>query len=162
MNTQVDFLTIPSITLLKKEDMAQVAFIESLSNTPSWTEDMFSSELDKNNGFIYGIYYNASLVGFILINTILDEIHILKFGVLPEFRHIGLGKKLISTVLDLYKDETEKYVWLEVRKSNNIAISLYTSQGFEIKGVRKKYYADNDEDAYVMVLRLTKLKKITL
>ena len=81
---------------------------------------------------------------------------------MPEFRHIGLGKKLISTVLDLYKDETEKYVWLEVRKSNNIAISLYTSQGFEIKGVRKKYYADNDEDAYVMVLRLTKLKKITL
>ena len=146
MNTQVDFLTIPSITLLKKEDMAQVAFIESLSNTPSWTEDMFSSELDKDNGFIYGIYYNASLVGFILINTILDEIHILKFGVLPEFRHIGLGKKLISTVLDLYKDETEKYVWLEVRKSNNIAISLYTSQGFEIKGVRKKYYADNEVD----------------
>ena len=70
MNTQVDFLTIPSITLLKKEDMAQVAFIESLSNTPSWTEDMFSSELDKDNVFIYGIYYNASLVGFILINTI--------------------------------------------------------------------------------------------
>ena len=81
---------------------------------------------------------------------------------MPEFRHIGKGKKLISTVLDLYKDETEKYVWLEVRKSNNIAISLYTSQGFEIKGVRKKYYADNDEDAYVMVLRLTKIKKITL
>ena len=158
MNLNVDFLTIPSISLLKKDDMEKVAFIESVSNTPSWTTDMFSSELDKDNGFIYGINYNASLVGFILINTILDEIHILKFGILPAFRHMGLGKKLLSSILDKYRDETEKYVWLEVRKSNNIAIGLYMSQGFEIKGLRKKYYADNDEDAYVMALKLVKLK----
>ena len=158
MNYNVDFLTIPSISLLKKEDMDKVAFIESVSNTPSWTTEMFSSELDKDNGFIYGINYNDSLVGFILINTILDEVHILKFGILPSFRHMGLGKKLLSTILDKHRDDTEKYVWLEVRKSNNIAIKLYMSQGFEIKGVRKKYYADNDEDAYVMALKLVKLK----
>ena len=65
-------------------------------------------------------------------------------------------------ILSVEQADNDKNAWLEVRKSNNIAISLYTSQGFEIKGVRKKYYADNDEDAYVMVLRLTKLKKITL
>lgn len=156
MNFDVDFLTIPNIILLKKEDMAKVAFIESVSNTPSWTEDMFKSELDKDNGFIYGIQYNAEIVGFILINIVVDEIHILKFGVLPTFRHRGLGKKLISTVLDKYRDQTPKYVWLEVRKSNSIAIGLYMSQGFEIQGVRKKYYADNDEDAYVMTLKLCK------
>lgn len=156
MNYDVKFLTIPNITLLKKEDMEKVAFIESVSNTPSWTEEMFSSELDKDNGFIYGIQYGGSLVGFILINTILDEVHILKFGVLPAFRHRGLGKKLISTVLDKYRDETPKYVWLEVRKSNSIAIGLYMSQGFQIQGVRKKYYADDDEDAYVMTLKLVK------
>ncbi len=39
---------------------------------------------------------------------------------------------------------------LEVRVSNNAAISLYKSLGFEEGGIRKKYYSDNNEDALIM------------
>ena len=39
---------------------------------------------------------------------------------------------------------------LEVRVSNRKAIGLYENAGFRITGVRRGYYTDNREDAYVM------------
>ena len=42
-------------------------------------------------------------------------------------------------------------VLLEVRRSNDIAQNLSKSLGFVQLGVRKRYYADNGEDALIMV-----------
>ena len=39
---------------------------------------------------------------------------------------------------------------LEVRVSNQLAQNLYKKYGFTIKGLRKAYYTDNREDAYIM------------
>ena len=39
---------------------------------------------------------------------------------------------------------------LEVRVSNSAAIALYHKYGFEIVSRRKRYYVDNNEDAYLM------------
>ena len=47
-----------------------------------------------------------------------------------------------------------RIVLLEVRRSNDPAIGLYRKHGFSVFGVRKKYYADNDEDAIEMALSL--------
>ena len=43
------------------------------------------------------------------------------------------------------------YATPEVRRSNEIAQNLYKSLGFVQLGVRKRYYADNGEDALIMV-----------
>ena len=43
-----------------------------------------------------------------------------------------------------------KRLSLEVRVSNHVAQSLYQKLGFEPGGIRKNYYADNQEDALVM------------
>jgi ribosomal-protein-alanine N-acetyltransferase len=39
---------------------------------------------------------------------------------------------------------------LEVRKTNYVAQSLYAKYGLVQRGVRKGYYTDNHEDAYIM------------
>ena len=44
-----------------------------------------------------------------------------------------------------------QYMTLEVRVSNEPALALYKKLGFKKAGVRKKYYEDNGEDAYIMV-----------
>jgi ribosomal-protein-alanine N-acetyltransferase len=41
-------------------------------------------------------------------------------------------------------------VTLEVRVSNSIAQNLYTKYGFNKVGVRRGYYTDNKEDAFIM------------
>ncbi len=154
MDSDFDFLTIPNISLLTTDKLEDITFIESVSNIPSWTNEMFEAEFAKKNAFFYGIFYNRKVVGFLLVNTVVDEVHILKFGILPEFRYKGLGKKLLAYVVDDIKQKGQKYVWLEVRKSNNIALKLYSSQGFRLQGLRKEYYANNNEDAYIMVLEI--------
>jgi ribosomal-protein-alanine N-acetyltransferase len=40
---------------------------------------------------------------------------------------------------------------LEVRASNEAAITLYRKYGFEVNRVRKGYYRDNLEDALEMI-----------
>ena len=43
---------------------------------------------------------------------------------------------------------------LEVRVSNEPAIALYKTYGFEVAGVRKGFYTAPREDAYVMLKNL--------
>jgi ribosomal-protein-alanine N-acetyltransferase len=47
-----------------------------------------------------------------------------------------------------------QYCTLEVRKSNEAARGLYQRLGFEARGIRPKYYSDNNEDALIMWLDL--------
>jgi S1-C subfamily serine protease len=51
---------------------------------------------------------------------------------------------------DIAKQNNILRMTLEVRKSNHLAQRLYSNFGFEISGIRKKYYADNYEDALIM------------
>jgi ribosomal-protein-alanine N-acetyltransferase len=53
-------------------------------------------------------------------------------------------------LIDFTVQEGIKHHTLEVRKSNEPAINLYTKFGFEVEGVRKGYYQDNGEDALIM------------
>jgi len=41
-----------------------------------------------------------------------------------------------------------------VRRSNDAAQTLYRSLGFEVCGLRKGYYSDNGEDAWLMERKL--------
>jgi ribosomal-protein-alanine N-acetyltransferase len=43
---------------------------------------------------------------------------------------------------------------LEVRRSNLAAQKLYESMGFAVTGIRKGYYSDDGEDAFLMALDL--------
>jgi len=52
---------------------------------------------------------------------------------------------------NLCLENSVEEISLEVRVSNEKAINLYHSFGFEVKGIRKDYYQDNHEDAYLMV-----------
>ena len=46
------------------------------------------------------------------------------------------------------------YITLEVRASNIPAQKLYEKYGFQVDGIRKKYYIDNQEDAILMSIKL--------
>ena len=81
-----------------------------------------------------------------------DEIHIISIAVRRSFRRQGIGELLLQKALQESKHNKFDEVTLEVRKSNSAAKSLYAKYGFELKGVRKRYYTDNHEDAHVMTL----------
>ncbi|TFG08401.1 ribosomal-protein-alanine N-acetyltransferase [Candidatus Thorarchaeota archaeon] len=79
--------------------------------------------------------------------------HIVSVAVLPEFRHQGIGSDLVEQGIDGMIDYGASEFFLEVRKANKSAISMYENFGFELKRVLKGYYRDG-EDAYLMVMGL--------
>jgi ribosomal-protein-alanine N-acetyltransferase len=79
-----------------------------------------------------------------------DEAHITTIGVDPEHRGRGLGELLLLGMVDAALARGARWLTLEVRVSNVAAQTLYRKYGFSVRGSRKRYYSDNNEDALIM------------
>jgi len=90
------------------------------------------------------------LVGMAGIWMMVDEAHVVTIAVRKSHRHRGLGEWLLISLIGLSMQLRAKYVTLEVRESNTTAQALYGKYGFTKAGIRRKYYADNGEDALIM------------
>lgn len=90
------------------------------------------------------------IVGFTGMWHMFDEAHITTIGVEPELRGKGLGELLLVALIDEAIRRGAVWLTLEVRVSNAAAQALYQKYGFTVHGTRKRYYSDNNEDAYVM------------
>ncbi|WP_455199129.1 ribosomal protein S18-alanine N-acetyltransferase [Kaarinaea lacus] len=97
------------------------------------------------------------LAGYCIMSTGADEAHILNLCVASEFQRRGLGRFMLTTVLNGAKSLDVQNVFLEVRPSNFSALSLYEQLGFNEIGIRKDYYPAKDgrEDAVILALNLS-------
>jgi [ribosomal protein S18]-alanine N-acetyltransferase len=91
-----------------------------------------------------------TLIGFAGMWLAFDEAHITTIGVDPEYRGRGLGELLLLGMVDAALARGAKWLTLEVRISNAAAQTLYRKYGFSVRGSRKRYYSDNNEDALIM------------
>ena len=66
------------------------------------------------------------------------------------YRARGVARRLLDDLFGATTDDAMRGYTLEVRVSNARAIHLYEAAGFRTTGVRRGYYTDNREDAYVM------------
>jgi len=93
---------------------------------------------------------SSQIVGFGGFWHVFDEAHVTTIAVEPDVRGRSLGELLLVALIEEAINRGAGYLSLEVRISNIVAIRLYEKYGFNIKGVRTKYYVDDGEDAYVM------------
>ncbi|UCD10320.1 MAG: ribosomal protein S18-alanine N-acetyltransferase [Dehalococcoidales bacterium] len=94
--------------------------------------------------------YNDYICGYVGFWVMADEAHITTIAVREELLRRGIGELLLLTVLNRARELYANVVTLEVRVSNTGAQNLYLKYGFKQVGVRKAYYTDNREDAYIM------------
>lgn len=90
------------------------------------------------------------IAGFVGLWFVLDEAHVVIIGNRPADRRKGLGELLLIAGIEAAMGHGSRVVTLEVRSSNDAARALYRKYGFQEVGVRKRYYADNNEDAVIM------------
>jgi [ribosomal protein S18]-alanine N-acetyltransferase len=90
------------------------------------------------------------IMGFVGLWIMVDEAHIINIAVREKHRGQGLGELLLISAIDTATALKADVVTLEVRASNSAAQSLYTKYGFNKVGVRRGYYTDNKEDAFIM------------
>ena len=99
-------------------------------------------------------HWNGQLiVGYVGVWFMADEAHITSIAVMEEFRRRGLGEGLLLGALKMAVARRSQLATLEVRVSNHSAQALYVKHGFTKCGLRKRYYADNHEDALIMTVR---------
>jgi ribosomal-protein-alanine N-acetyltransferase len=136
---------------MKYKDIDEICELEREAFTIPWQKFAFEEEM-KNQLACYIVCESGKkVVAYGGMWLVLDEAHVTNIAVKKEFRKMGIGNELLSEMFAAAKERGAKYMYLEVRKSNEAAYELYKKNGFMINGVRKNYYPDNFEDAIVMM-----------
>ena len=143
-----------NIRKMKDTDIAAVSRIEKLTHIQPWSEnvltDCYHSDYlclvaEEND-------YQKELKGYIILSQVLDEAHLLNLCVSLKYQGYGLGRELTARGIKEVVKRGARKMYLEVRRSNMRAISLYESFGFSEIGIRTNYYQGSSmsEDAVVM------------
>jgi ribosomal-protein-alanine N-acetyltransferase len=140
------------------EDIDRVYTIDVASFSLPWSERSYRFELTQNENSHPWVAeaHNAAgerqVVGLVVTWLILDEAHIATLAIDPAWRRKGIARRLIANALAEAAKAGAAKAFLEVRRGNQPALQLYQDFGFQVVGVRPKYYKDNMEDALLMTL----------
>jgi ribosomal-protein-alanine N-acetyltransferase len=140
------------IGLMTLRDVDAVAEIDRESFAVPWSRDAFVREVTENRCARYLVAReDGAAVAYGGMWLVMDEGHVTNIAVKRSARGRGVGEALARALMQLAADTGIRYMTLECRRSNLAAQSLYRKLGFQEVGLRKRYYADNGEDALVMV-----------
>lgn len=137
---------------MKREHLSQVLAIERASYPDPWSQNAFLKEL-SSSGISVPIVARreGTVLGYIVAWFVVDEAHIGNVAIANEYRRQGLGRRMMTWLLDHAVERGCTFSTLEVRLSNIPAQRLYESFGFEPVSLRKGYYTHPVEDAVVML-----------
>jgi ribosomal-protein-alanine N-acetyltransferase len=145
-----------SLKRMAEEDIDRVMEIERLSFPLPWSRASFLSELQNACARYAVLMEDGVIVGFGGMWIIVGEAHVNNVAVHPDFRGRGYGRRIMKELMRMaWKAGEIAQMTLEVRVTNAPAIALYRSMGFEVAGLRKRYYEDNGDDAYILWCRNT-------
>ena len=139
------------IDTMKMTDLDDVMEIERTSFSLPWSRWMFERELEnREHSHFLVVKSGPDVVGYIGFWMALDEAHIVTIAVRSDFRRKGVGSMLMVSALDLAVRLDADKATLEVRATNLPAQKLYEKFGFETVAIRRNFYSDTGEDAYIM------------
>ena len=146
--------------LLRREpltvvDLGAVLAIENVAYEFPWTRGNFIDALAAGN-HAQGLRDAAgTLCAYCVAMAGVQEMHLLNLTVAPPYQHRGLARLMLDALVAASGAADARWLWLEVRESNQRAQTVYRRYGFEPIGVRRGYYpaaGGQREDAIVMRL----------
>ena len=146
-NNKIHFFT--------KEDLGEVVKIENRCHLTPWTNKNFIDSYDAKN--LFKVLKNENdIIGYYIVLFTLDECELLNITVKPGLQKKGFGQLMLKDFFNECRKANITNIFLEVRRSNSLAIRLYEYNGFNEVGVRNNYYQNRDgkEDAILMGLAI--------
>ena len=137
----------------ERADLLAVYRIETEAFGQPWPFSAFEQYLGEP-GFL--VATSDSVAGYVVADVVSDRGvpvgHIKDIAVHEGKRGEGIGGLLLARALGVLASEGVQATKLEVRESNERAIELYRSYGFEYRTTVPGYYEDG-EDALLLVRR---------
>lgn len=137
----------------RASDVSSLVRIEAAAFSDPWPASGFHSLLDARTSRMTVAERDGQVLGYSVVIVVQDEAELANIAVAEHARGEGIGRQLLSAVLEAARAEGVQSMYLEVRESNVAARSLYASLGFVSSGRRRGYYQEPDEDALVLVWR---------
>ncbi len=133
------------------EDISAVIDIEQRAYQFPWTNTIFMDCL-RVGYCCWVLEHDEVLAAYGVMSVAVGESHVLNLCVSPDYRCMGLGRRLMSHLLDVASERNANMTFLEVRPSNFQAIKLYLELGFDEIGIRRNYYPAKlgREDALIL------------
>ena len=132
-----------------------MAALEKRCFSSPWSENGILEAMDHNTVFFKAVSPKG-FSGYISVTAVAGEGYINNIAVASACRGVGVGSLLLDRVVTFARDSGLEFVSLEVRTSNNAAISLYEKAGFTKEGFRKGFYENPKEDGVIMTRRFIK------
>jgi len=140
-------MTIRNITINDIPDLAQIE--QEVFPNP-WDEIHLTALLSKP--FLsFVAEEDEKCIGYLSCFLSSYDAQILNIGVRKAHQHKGVATALFEALFQELKQLEISEISLEVRTTNQKAVSLYQKLGFSIVGTRKHFYKNPPDDAYVMV-----------
>ena len=145
-----EFQTPIIIQRMRDEDVERVAELDKMCFPTPWTISAYYTEVHNPSAYYIVAREDGLIVGFAGMWVIMDEAHITTLGVDPELRGRKIGERMLVHILDEAIHRGARRATLEVRRHNLAAQNMYNKYAFQVVAIRKGYYANDNEDAFVM------------
>lgn len=140
---------------LTEADLEGVAEIEKLCfGAAAWSKN--SLELLTKEGIGMGMVCrkDGKVVAYGGMLCVVDEGQITNIATHPDYRRQGFGEAIVEALKKHARNNRLDIITLEVRESNQAAISLYTQSGFKVDGKRRDFYTKPTESAVLMSCKI--------
>lgn len=143
--------------LMQASDVLAVSMIEKEANAFPWSLKNFTDCLDAGHQSWVYCDDKGDIIGFAIVQKVVDELHLLNLCVKTNQQGLGVGKLMLKSVIDYAGRIDAAMILLEVRQSNTRAQQLYLKSGFNEMAIRKGYYPAKQgrEDAILMAMAFT-------
>lgn len=135
---------------MNEDHICQIAELERLCFNDPWSENSIASELNNKLSLWLVAVDSETVVGYVGSQTVLGETDMMNIAVHPDYRKQGIGTGLILALIRELSSRGSHSLMLEVRASNEQAISVYSKLGFSEIGRRRNYYRNPKEDALIL------------
>lgn len=146
---------------MRLDDLPAIMAVEPVAfEGDAWPESVYRKEilsrgssywvLELGAGDPAGAASRPVFLGYAGYWIIDDEAHLMTIAISPPWQGRGLGEWFLLELFDRMEEQGARACTLEVRMSNGRAQALYRRLGFAVEGRRRRYYANNGEDALIM------------
>ncbi len=138
------------IEKMTEPQLDRVYEIEKACFANPWSRQSLEAQLGSDTSLFLTAVEQGEVIGYIGMSAVVDEGYIYNVAVEEKHRRRGVGSALIGELVTYCQKHSFSFLTLEVRPSNQNAVSLYSKFGFIKVGERRDYYSNPRENALLM------------